>query len=51
MYIIIIGNPVDGFGYTGMFETRGEAIAYAEEEYRTVEWWVAPLELPVKRED
>lgn len=41
-YIIIIGDPVDGFRYFGPFMTHAEALEKAEEE-DLANWWVAPL--------
>ena len=43
--IIITGNPVDGFTYTGPFENYVEAVYAAEAVFdRLDEWWVADLD-------
>lgn len=44
MYIVIVGNPVDGFSYYGPFEDRETAIKYAERNFRNSgDWWVHDL--------
>jgi hypothetical protein len=44
-YIIITGNPVDGFTYTGPFESHGDAVVAAEEVfYLDDDYWIADLE-------
>jgi hypothetical protein len=47
-YIIVIGNPVDGFNYVGPFLDRDEAVHYAEEENQCVgvDWWIAEMYYP-----
>jgi len=42
MFIIIEGNPVSGFVYSGPFETKAAANDYAE-RWLEPDWWVAPL--------
>jgi len=43
-YIIITGNPTEGFTYTGPFLIREDAIEYAEQKLPTWEyWWIAEL--------
>lgn len=44
-HIIIDGNPVDGFTFTGPYDSMDDAIA-AGEANRGIEWWVAPLDEP-----
>jgi hypothetical protein len=44
-YIIITGDPVDGFIYTGPFESHADAVVAAEEVfYRGDDYWIADLE-------
>lgn len=43
-FVLIVGNPVDGFGFTGPFETHEEACEAGTTDY--VDWWVAPLVKP-----
>jgi len=44
-FIVVEGNPVDGFVFHGIpaFEDAEEAVTWAEREC-TREWWVAPLQ-------
>jgi hypothetical protein len=41
-FIVITGNPVDGFTYHGPFVSAEDANAYAED--LPTDWWVAPLQ-------
>ena len=41
-YIVVRGNPIDGFHYIGPFKSFDDAHAYAEDCEET--WWIAPLE-------
>ena len=43
-YILIFGNPVDGFTYRGPFDTEEKAIEYGDPIAE--EWWTAPLTPP-----
>ena len=45
MFIIITGNPVDGFEYLGPFGTEGDAINHAECSLAddNIDWWTASL--------
>jgi hypothetical protein len=47
-YIVAVGNPVDGFGFTGPFEGRDAADDWAHdnERYLDGDWTLAPLALP-----
>lgn len=42
-YIVVIGNPVDGFVYSGPFDDSAEAVSFGECVDKGTEWWVAPL--------
>lgn len=44
MYILIQGNPVEGFVYTGPFETREDVISAAEDNGG--DWWITQLVSP-----
>lgn len=44
-YIVICGDPVNGFKYYGPFDTVEEAQHWAEGDSH--ETWVAPLEFPL----
>lgn len=47
MWIVIYGNPQNGFDYTGPFENPAEANDWADEHVaREYDWWVAPLQEP-----
>ncbi len=50
MYIIIYGNPGDGFNYRGPFDTMEEAVNYAEthDDYDET-WWVSSVEPPEEK--
>lgn len=43
-YILIFGNPVEGFTFRGPFDTQEEAVDYADPIME--EWWTAELTLP-----
>jgi len=43
-FIIICGNPVDGFGYIGPFKSHGQCTSWAETNLRGTEWWASELE-------
>ena len=45
MYILVIGNPMDGFKFEGLFTSTQDAIAYGEIHYAATEWWTAHLAL------
>ena len=49
-YIVITGNPVDGFTYTGPFDTFDEAHCWATEFQTGDDWWIARLR-PQSTED
>ena len=43
-YILIFGNPVDGFNYRGPFDTHEDAHNYGDPIIE--EWWIAELTPP-----
>ena len=45
MYLIITGNPVDGFLFIGTFSNSEAAIEWAEQELPNSEpdWWVSKI--------
>lgn len=45
MHILVIGNPVEGFRFEGLFTNEATAAEYGELAYPGTEWWVAPLVL------
>ena len=47
MYIIVAGNPFDGFDFYGPFRDIEDAIDYADRQFFGETWWVANIE-PVK---
>lgn len=48
MWIVISGNPKDGFEYTGPFKTHDEANRWADMYVaREYDWWVTNLLEPV----
>lgn len=44
MFLVITGNPVDGFNYYGPFVERIDALEYVSAQYGDVEWWISKLE-------
>lgn len=47
MWIVITGNPMDGFGYTGPFESADQANEWADMHVtREYDWWLAKVEAP-----
>lgn len=44
MYVVVAGNPVDGFGYHGTFATAEDASGWAENFPVPEDWWVASIE-------
>ena len=51
-YIIVVGNPGDGFAYVGPFKTPGDADQYAQGhfagEFFVDPWWIAQVAPPEK---
>ena len=43
--IVIYGNPVEGFAFVGPFDTREDAIAYAEADAPSG-WFISDLWMP-----
>jgi hypothetical protein len=50
-YILIEGNPLDGYNFYGPFKDEAAAIAYAGRDPEDTDWWVADLLEPVPPED
>jgi hypothetical protein len=44
MFILITGDPVEGFEYHGPFISHEEAAIYGERHYSDGYWWTTPLE-------
>ena len=42
-YIIVYGNPVDGFNFRGPFDTSGDASEYADRVEDDEIWWITEL--------
>lgn len=45
-YIIVRGNPIDGFDYVGPFDSCDEAVAYMSEDDSADNQWVTHLAIP-----
>lgn len=43
MWIIVTGNPVDGFEFFGIFETETEGIDWADAAFDDRDWWLASV--------
>lgn len=46
-YILIFGNPVDGFTFRGPFPSQVAALEYADAIAE--EWWIAELTPPEEK--
>ncbi len=44
-FILIYGNPIDGFSYVGPFDSRDDASQYAEDD-APADWWIVTLDAP-----
>ena len=49
-FIMVRGNPVDGFSFVGPFPTRSSVVDDYGDTVDT-EWWVAELEPPLSDEE
>jgi hypothetical protein len=49
MFVMVYGNPVEGFRFVGPFATKAEARKYARGEPFDV--WVARLDTPTQRRE
>lgn len=47
-YIVITGNPVDGFVHHGPFDDVADAVEWATDELSGVGWYTAPLASPTE---
>lgn len=45
-HLLVVGNPIDGFGFHGPFETEEEAVEYGENNNWDDNWNVAELQAP-----
>lgn len=45
-WIIIAGNPIDGYVYVGPFENSAAASEHAERVFDKENWWVTELFKP-----
>ena len=44
--VVMYGNPKDGFGIVGPFDTYEAANEYADQNVREEDWWTVELERP-----
>jgi hypothetical protein len=43
-YLVIVGNPLDGYTHFGPFDSQNEATDWASENVdRYYEWWIGEL--------
>lgn len=43
-FLVVYGSPIDGLTFCGPFDTRDEALAWADENIATeYDWWVATI--------
>jgi hypothetical protein len=50
-YILIYGNPRDGFRFVGPFAERDDAVVYLEMEVYQENIWIAQLDAPAVDEE
>jgi len=50
-YILIVGDPVNGFLYIGTFESVDDAQYYAECHLKGSDWWIHLLDEPSGKVD
>lgn len=50
-FILITGNPIDGFLYIGTFKDSSDAIEYAELHLKHTEYWINLLDAPMEYEE
>lgn len=48
MYILVIGNPIDGLTFNGLFARKEDATSYGEHFHPNEEWWIVPLVIKEK---
>lgn len=42
MWTVVVGDPISGFEFYGVFEKEPEAVAWAERSFfKEREWWIA----------
>lgn len=46
MAAIMFGNPVYGFRFIGPFDSKVDAVEYANEQIMELDWWVIELDDP-----
>lgn len=45
-FILIVGNPIEGFMYVGPFEDGDRANEYGQTHLEDAEWWVDRMQVP-----
>lgn len=48
-FIVIYGNPADGFSHVGPFASHADAARYAADDV-PADWWVVMLDAPAQGE-
>lgn len=43
MWIIVTGNPIDGFEFFGLFEKETDGIDWASKQFDDRDWWLASV--------
>lgn len=49
-YMIVVGNPSEGFEYYGPFDSRTDAVEWASDDCEGADWWVIPIKHPNNNE-
>ena len=49
-FIVVMGNPVDGFIHIGPFDTFEDGTDYMEEERHNADMWLVLLQEPARSE-
>ena len=44
MFILVVGNPVEGVEFYGPFPSNDSALTWAERNLGDHAWWIAPLQ-------
>ena len=47
-FIVIYGNPAEGFTYVGPFASHDDAVDYAQVDNAPSDWWIILLQQPAE---
>lgn len=46
MFVVLVGNPIDGMTIHGPFEDGNEAGDWAQSEFQDDTWWIVEVKKP-----